>query len=216
MQSFGETIFAEMTALAIRLGALNLGQGFPDTDGPAEMLKVATDAIAGGVNQYPPGPGVPELREAIARHRSRLYGLDYDPASEVFVTVGATEAVSATVLATCERGDEVVVFEPFYDSYPAVIALSGATRRVVTLRPDGPTGRFTFDPAELRAAIGPRTRLMLINSPHNPTGTVFNREELALIAQPCVEHDLYAVTDEVYEHLTYDGAEHLPLASFPG
>jgi N-succinyldiaminopimelate aminotransferase len=216
MQSFGETIFAEMTALAIRLGALNLGQGFPDTDGPAAMLEVATNAIAGGVNQYPPGPGVPELREAVSRHQAQRYGLQYDPASEVFVTVGATEAVSATVLATCERGDEVVVFEPFYDSYPAVIALSGATRRVVTLRPDGPTGRFTFDPAELRAAIGPRTRLMLINSPHNPTGTVFNRDELALIAQLCVEHDLYAVTDEVYEHLTYDGAEHLPLASFPG
>jgi N-succinyldiaminopimelate aminotransferase len=216
MQSFGETIFAEMTALAIRLGAINLGQGFPDTDGPAAMLEVATKAIAGGVNQYPPGPGVPELREAVSRHRSRLYGLDYDPASEVFVTVGATEAVSATVLATCERGDEVVVFEPFYDSYPAVIALSGACRRAVTLRPDGPTGRFTFDPDELRAAIGPRTRLILVNSPHNPTGTVFNRDELALIAQLCVEHDMYAVTDEVYEHLTYDGARHVPLASFPG
>jgi N-succinyldiaminopimelate aminotransferase len=216
MRSFGETIFAEMTALAIRLNALNLGQGFPDTDGPAAMLKVASDAILGGVNQYPPGPGMPELRAAVSRHRRQRYGLEYDPANEVFVTVGATEAVSATVLATCERGDEVVVFEPFYDSYPAVIALSGATRRAVTLRPDGPTGRFTFDPDELRAAIGPRTRMILINSPHNPTGTVFTREELALVAELCVEHDLYAVTDEVYEHLTYDGAEHLPLALFPG
>src|SRR5882724_7549545 len=164
MQSFGETIFAEMTALAIRLGAINLGQGFPDTDGPAGMLKIATEAITGGVNQYPPGPGMPELRDAVARHRSAHYGLTYDPASEVFVTVGATEAVSTSVLALCERGDEVVVFEPYYDSYPAVIALAGAIRRPVTLRPDGPTGRFAFDPDELRAAFGPRTRLILVNS----------------------------------------------------
>ena len=216
MRVFGETIFAEMTALAIRLGAINLGQGFPDTDGPVGMLDVATAAIKGGVNQYPPGPGVPQLREAVARHRQRLYGLEYDPTAEVFITVGATEAISATVLATCERGDEVIVFEPYYDSYPAVIALSGATRRAVTLRPDGPTGRFAFDPDELRAAFGPRTRLILVNSPHNPTGTVFTRDELALIAELCVEHDVLAATDEVYEHLTYGGAEHIPLAQFPG
>lgn len=216
MQAFGETIFAEMTALAVRIGAINLGQGFPDTDGPQGMLDVATRAIADGVNQYPPGPGVPTLRNAVSRHRGRRYGLSYDPDHEVFVTVGATEAVSSSVLALCEPGDEVVMFEPYYDSYPAVIALAGGVRRPVTLRPDGPTGRFAFDPDELRAAVGPRTRLMLVNSPHNPTGTVFTRDELAVIAEVCQRHDLIAITDEVYEHLTYDGVEHLPLASFDG
>ncbi len=215
LREFGTTIFAEMTALAIRLGAVNLGQGFPDTDGPAEMLSVAQRAIAAGANQYPPGPGVPELRAAIAGHRSARYGLDYDPDGEVLVTVGATEAITSALLALCDRGDEVVVFEPFYDSYPAAIALSGAVRRPVTLRPDGPTGRFSFDPAELEAAIGPATRAILVNSPHNPTGTVFTDAELTLIARLCVEHDLIAITDEVYEHLTYDGARHLPLATYP-
>jgi N-succinyldiaminopimelate aminotransferase len=214
MQGFGTTVFAEMTALAIRTGAVNLGQGFPDTDGPAKLLEIAAEAIRGGDNQYPPGPGVPELREAVAAQRAERYGLRYDPDGEILVTVGATEAIAATLLALCDTGDEVVIFEPYYDSYAAIIALSGAVRRPVTLRPDG--GRFTFDPAELRAAITPRTRLILLNSPHNPTGTVFSREELELIADLCREHDLVAVTDEVYEYLTFDSAVHVPIATLPG
>jgi N-succinyldiaminopimelate aminotransferase len=214
MQAFGTTVFAEMTALAIRTGAVNLGQGFPDTDGPAKLLETAVEAIRGGANQYPPGPGLPELREAVAAQRAGRYGLRYDPDGEVLVTVGATEAIAATLLALCDSGDEVVVFEPFYDSYAAIIALSGAVRRPVTLRPSG--DRFTFDPAELRAAITPRTRLILLNSPHNPTGTVFSRTELEAVADLCREHDLVAVTDEVYEYLTFDDAEHVPLATLPG
>ncbi|MDF5752395.1 pyridoxal phosphate-dependent aminotransferase [Spongiactinospora sp. TRM90649] len=214
MREFGTTVFAEMTALAVRTGAINLGQGFPDTDGPPAMLERAAAAIGGGLNQYPPGPGMPELRQAVAEHRKEHYGLVYDPDGEVLVTVGATEAVSATVLALCEAGDEVLVFEPYYDSYAAAIALAGAVRRPVALRPVD--GRFAFDPDELRAAVGPRTRAILVNSPHNPTGTVFTRDELAAIAALCQEHDLIAITDEVYEHLTYDGVEHVPLATFPG
>lgn len=214
MRGFGTTVFAEMTALAVRTGAVNLGQGFPDTDGPAKLLETAVEAIRGGANQYPPGPGVPELREAVSAQRSGRYGLSYDPADEVLVTVGATEAIASTLLALCETGDEVVVFEPYYDSYAAIIALAGAVRRPVTLRPDG--DRFTFDPAELRAAVTPRTRLILLNSPHNPTGTVFSRTELQIIADLCREHDLVAVTDEVYEYLTFDGAEHVPIATLPG
>jgi N-succinyldiaminopimelate aminotransferase len=214
MRGFGTTVFAEMTALAVRTGAVNLGQGFPDTDGPAKLLETAVEAIRGGANQYPPGPGVPELREAVAAQRSARYGLTYDPADEVLVTVGATDAIASTLLALCETGDEVVVFEPYYDSYAAIIALAGAVRRPVTLRPDG--DRFTFDPAELRAAVTPRTRLILLNSPHNPTGTVFSRAELEIIAELCRERDLVAVTDEVYEYLTFDGAEHVPIATLPG
>ena len=215
MRAFGTTIFSEMTALAAQTGAINLGQGFPDTDGPPAMLEAAVEAVRAGANQYPPGPGLPALREAIAAHRLRRYGLAYDPAAEVLVTVGATEAVAATVLALCEPGEEVVVFEPYYDSYAAAVALAGGVRRAVTLRPERPGGRFTFDPDELAAAVTPRTRLVLVNSPHNPTGTVFTREELGVIARLCAERDLVAVTDEVYEHLTYDG-EHVPLATFPG
>jgi N-succinyldiaminopimelate aminotransferase len=213
MQGFGTTVFTEMTALAIRTGAVNLGQGFPDTDGPAKLLETAAEAIRGGANQYPPGPGLPELREAVAAQRAERYRLDYDPSGEVLVTVGATEAIAATLLALVETGEEVVVFEPYYDSYAAIIALSGAVRRPVTLRPEG--GRFTFDPAELRAAVTPRTRVILLNTPHNPTRTVFSRGELEVIADLCREHDLIAVTDEVYEYLTYD-AEHVPLATLPG
>lgn len=213
MQGFGTTVFAEMTALAIRTGAINLGQGFPDTDGPPKLLETAAQAILGGANQYPPGPGLPELREAVAAQRADRYGLSYDPDGEVLVTVGATEAITAALLALVENGEEVVVFEPYYDSYAAAIALAGGVRRPVTLRPAG--GRFTFDPADLRAAVGPRTRVLLLNSPHNPTGTVFTREELELVAQLCREHDLVAVTDEVYEYLTYDAA-HIPLATLPG
>lgn len=216
MRGFGTTIFAEITALAIETGAVNLGQGFPDTDGPPAMLERAREAILGGFNQYPPGPGLPVLRQAIAVHRRDRYGLDYDADTEVLVTVGATEGISAAILAFCELGDEVVLFEPYYDSYGAAIALAGAVRRPVTLRPDGPGGRFTFDPAELRAAVTPRTRLLLLNSPHNPTGTVFTAAELDVVADVCRSHDLIAVTDEVYEHLTFDAATHIPLATLPG
>ncbi|HET9518050.1 MAG TPA: pyridoxal phosphate-dependent aminotransferase, partial [Actinoplanes sp.] len=217
MQPFGTTIFAEMSALAVRTGAVNLGQGFPDTDGPPELLAAAVDALRGGANQYPPGPGIPALRAAIAAHERRFWELDHDPDGEVLVTAGATEAIAATILALCEAGDEVVCFEPYYDSYAASIALAAAVRRPVTLRP-GPDGRYGFDPDELRAAFGPRTRLVLLNTPHNPTGKVFTRDELTLIAQLCQEHDVYAVTDEVYEHLVFTDspAAHLPLATLPG
>jgi N-succinyldiaminopimelate aminotransferase len=215
LQGLGTSVFSEMTALALRTGAINLGQGFPDTDGPPAMLERATAEIHGGANQYPPIAGVPELRHAVARQRRERYGLDYDPDGEVHVTVGATEAIAASLLALAEPGDEVVVFEPFYDSYAAVIAMAGALRRPVTLRPQGPGGRFTFDPGELRAAIGPRTRLLLVNSPHNPTGSVLTTDELSFIAGLCREHDLVAITDEVYEYLTFDGATHVPLATLP-
>jgi N-succinyldiaminopimelate aminotransferase len=216
MRAFGTTIFAEMTALALQTGAVNLGQGFPDTDGPSGMLERAQQAIGEGVNQYPPGPGLPPLRQAISGHRQARYDLAYDPDGEVLVTVGATEAIASSVLAFCEAGDEVVLFEPYYDSYAATIALAGARRRPVTLRPEGPGGRFTFDPDELRAAVSDTTKLLLVNSPHNPTGTVFTRDELATIAAVAVDRDLIVVTDEVYEHLTYDDAVHIPIASLPG
>ncbi|QSI48671.1 pyridoxal phosphate-dependent aminotransferase [Thermobispora bispora] len=214
MREFGTTVFAEMTRLAVETGSINLGQGFPDTDGPERMLERAVEAVRGGWNQYPPGPGLPELRRAVAEHRARWYGLEYDPETEVLVTVGATEAITAAILALCEPGDEVIVFEPYYDSYAAAIALAGAVRRPVTLRPDA--GRFTFDLDELAAAAGPRTRAILVNSPHNPTGTVFTREELETIARICRDRDLIAITDEVYEHLTFDGVEYVPLATLPG
>ena len=214
MRPFGTTVFAEMSALAARTGAINLGQGFPDTDGPKSMLDAAAEALFSGHNQYPPGPGIPALRAAIAAHQRHFWHLDYDPDGEILVTAGATEAIAAAILALCEAGDEVVCFEPYYDSYAASIALAGAVRRPVTLRP-GADGRYSFDPEALRAAFGPRTRLVLLNSPHNPTGKVFTRAELASIAALCVEHDVYAVTDEVYEHLVFDG-EHQPLAGFPG
>jgi N-succinyldiaminopimelate aminotransferase len=214
MRPFGTTIFSEMSALAVRTGAVNLGQGFPDTDGPPEMLAAAAEALAGGANQYPPLPGIPALRHAIVAHEQRFWGLTRDPDTEVVVTAGATEAVAAAILALCEPGDEVICFEPYYDSYAASITLAGAVRRPVTLRP-GPTGRYEFDEAELRAAVGPRTRLVLLNTPHNPTGKVFTRAELDLIAELCREHDIYAVTDEVYEHLVFEN-EHVPLATLPG
>ncbi|MER6583095.1 pyridoxal phosphate-dependent aminotransferase [Nonomuraea sp. NPDC001023] len=214
MRAFGTTIFAEMSALAVQTGSINLGQGFPDTDGPAAMLDRAVQAITSGANQYPPGPGVLELRQAVSEHRMAHYRLDYDPAGEVLVTVGATEAIAASVLALCEPGDEVIAFEPYYDSYAASIALAQARLAAVTLRPV--EGRFTFDPDELRAAVTPRTRAILVNSPHNPTGTVFARDELTVIAELCQEHGLIAITDEVYEHLTFDGVEHVPLATLPG
>jgi N-succinyldiaminopimelate aminotransferase len=214
MRDFGTTIFAEMSALAVRTGSINLGQGFPDTDGPAAMLDRAVQAIGSGLNQYPPGPGTLELRQAVSEHRAVHYGLHYSAEGEILVTVGATEAIAASVLALCEAGDEVIAFEPYYDSYAASIALAGAKLAAVTMRPVD--GRFTFDPDELRAAVTPRTRAILVNSPHNPTGTVFTRAELTAIAELCQEAGLIAITDEVYEHLTFDDVEHIPLATLPG
>ncbi|MFI9449663.1 pyridoxal phosphate-dependent aminotransferase [Amycolatopsis sp. NPDC052450] len=213
LQPFTSTIFAEMTALAVRHEAVNLGQGFPDTDGPAGMLEAAKNALFGGANQYPPGPGRPELRAAIARHRLR-YGTAYDPDTEILVTAGATEAIAASLIALTQAGDEVIVIEPYYDSYAAAVAMAGAERRVVGLVERD--GRFALDIEGLRAAVTGRTKAILINSPHNPTGTVFTRAELEAVAALCVTHDLIAITDEVYEHLVFDDAEHLPLATLPG
>ncbi|CAL9509136.1 putative N-succinyldiaminopimelate aminotransferase DapC [Streptomyces sp. enrichment culture] len=215
LAAFGTTIFAEMSALALRTGSINLGQGFPDTDGPKEVREAAVRALRDGRgNQYPPGPGVPELRTAIAAHQERWYGLTYDPDAEVLVTAGATEAIAAALLALLEPGDEVVALEPYYDSYAACIAMAGGTRVPVTLRPYD--GAFRLDLDELRGAVTDRTRLLLVNTPHNPTGTVLTRAELTAIAELAVERDLLVVTDEVYEHLVFDGAEHVPLASLPG
>jgi N-succinyldiaminopimelate aminotransferase len=208
----GTTIFAEMSALAVATGSVNLGQGFPDTDGPHEVAAAAAAAVLDGRgNQYPPGPGIPELRQAVAAHQKRFYGFDLDPDREVLVTVGATEAIAASLLALIEPGDEVIAFEPYYDSYQACVAMAGGVRVPVTLRPPD----FRPDLAELRAAITPRTRLILLNSPHNPTGAVFSREELTEIAALAGEHDLLVISDEVYEHMVFDG-EHVPAASLPG
>ncbi|MFN6119981.1 MAG: pyridoxal phosphate-dependent aminotransferase [Actinomycetes bacterium] len=212
LQGFGTTIFAEMSALAVATGSVNLGQGFPDTDGPAEVLDAAVDAIRSGQNQYPPGPGLPVLRTAIAEHQQRFYGLTYDPDSEVLVTAGATEALAGALLGLLDTGDEVVLFEPMYDSYQACIALAGATARPVTLRPPD----YGFDLDELRAAITPKTKLLLVNTPHNPTGKVLDRAEMQSIADLALEHDLIVVTDEVYEHLCFDDTEHVAMATLPG
>jgi N-succinyldiaminopimelate aminotransferase len=208
----GTTIFAEMSALAAATGSINLGQGFPDTDGPEEIRRAAAEAVLSGHgNQYPPGPGIPELRRAVAEHQRRFYGLDFDPDTEVLVTAGATEAVAAAMLALLEPGDEVVAFEPYYDSYTACIAMAGGVRVPVTLRPP----HFRPDLDALRAAVTDRTRLLLLNTPHNPTGMVLTRAESEAIARLACERDLLVVTDEVYEHLTF-GPEHIPLATLPG
>ncbi|MFJ2058624.1 pyridoxal phosphate-dependent aminotransferase [Streptomyces sp. NPDC087908] len=215
LAEFGTTIFAEMSALAAGTGAINLGQGFPDTDGPDEIREAAVRALRDGRgNQYPPGPGVPELRTAIADHQRERYGLAYDPDAEVLVTAGATEAIAASLLALVEPGDEVIALEPYYDSYAACVAMAGGTRVPVTLRPHA--GAYVLDLDELRAAVTDRTRLILLNTPHNPTGTVLTRAELTAVAELAVERDLLVVTDEVYEHLVFDGAEHVPIASLPG
>jgi N-succinyldiaminopimelate aminotransferase len=208
------TIFTEMSALAVRTGALNLGQGFPDVDGPESVKQAAAEAIAAGHNQYPPGPGIAALREAVAAHQHRHYGLEVDPGSQVLVTTGATEALAATVLALTEPGDEVLTLEPFYDSYAAVIALAGARHTTAPLAPT-PEG-FRLDVEALRAAVTDRTRIILLNTPHNPTGAVLTREELLAVAEVAERHDAIVVTDEVYEHLTYDGVRHVPFATLPG
>ena len=205
------TIFAEMSALASATGAINLGQGFPDEDGPREVLESARAAISGGLNQYPPGRGMPVLREAIAAHQQRFYGIEVDPDREVLVTAGATEALAATILALIDDGDEIVTLEPFYDAYAAMIGLSRAIHRTVPLRAPA----FQPDHDELRAAVTDRTRIILINNPHNPTGTVLDGETLALIVELAHEHDAIIVTDEVYEHLVF-GQPHIPIASLPG
>lgn len=214
LRPFASTIFAEMTELAIRNDAVNLGQGFPDTDGPESMLEAARQAITDGVNQYPPGAGMKVLRDAIATDRARRYGTELDPESEVLVTVGATEAISATLLGLVEPGDEVVLIEPFYDSYAASVALACATRKTAPLVPSG-TG-FRLDVDALRAAITERTTMLVVNTPHNPSGTVFTADEIRSIAEIACERDLLVLSDEVYEHLVFDGRVHTPLASLPG
>src|SRR5829696_7958360 len=210
-QGFGTTVFAEMSALAERTGAINLGQGFPDEDGPAEILEAAAEALRDGRNQSAPLPGVPPLRAAIAEHQRRRYGLEHDPDGEVQVTFGATEAIAAALLGLCDPGDEVVALDPTYDSYAAAAAFAGARLARVPLRPP----EWRFDPAELEAAVTARTRVLLLNSPHNPTGRVLDRAELEAVAAVCRERDLIAVSDEVYEHLVFEG-EHVPLATLPG
>jgi N-succinyldiaminopimelate aminotransferase len=214
MRGFGTTIFAEMSALAVATGSVNLGQGFPDTDGPPEILEAAATALRTGHNQYPPGPGVPELRQAISAHQLRRYGLEYDPDAEVLVTAGATEAIAAALLALIEPGDEVILFEPYYDSYAACVALAGGHRRTVTLErtEDG----WAFDPATLERSVGPRTKAIVLNTPHNPTGTVFGPAELAAIADVAIRRDLIVISDEVYEHLLFDGRLHVPIATLDG
>ena len=216
LRPFTSTIFAEMTALAVRTGSVNLGQGFPDTDGPPGMLEAAQRAIAAGVNQYPPGPGTIELRRAIADQRRRAYGIEHDPTTDVLVTVGATEAIAAALLALVEPGDEVLLIEPYYDSYAASVAMAGATRRSVPLRPNPETGHFELDVDGLAAAVTPHTRALLLNTPHNPTGSVFTDAELGQVAALAIKHDLLVITDEVYEQLLFDGLGHRPLATLPG
>lgn len=220
------TIFAHMSALAAAHGAMNLGQGFPDTDPPEVVAESAVAAIREGLNQYPPGAGIPALREAIAAHQERFYGLRWDPTSEVLVTAGATEALAASLLALVRPGDEVLTLAPFYDAYAAVIALAGGVHRTVPIRretvedagadeADGARARLHVDPEELRAAITDRTRVVLVNSPHNPTGMVLDARTLQVVVDAAAEHDAFVLTDEVYEHLVFEG-EHVPVASLPG
>ena len=214
LEPYTVTIFAEMSALAARIGAVNLGQGFPDEDGPPAMLRVAQNAIAEGVNQYPPGLGIAPLREAIAAQRKRHFGTEYDPATEVLVTVGATEAIASAILGLVEPGSEVLLIEPFFDSYSPVIAMAGCERRAVPMVADG--RGFRIDVDGLRRAVTPKTRALIVNSPHNPTGMVASDAELRALARLAVDADLLVIADEVYEHLVFDGHRHMPLANYPG
>jgi len=211
LHGFGTTIFAEMSALAAKTGAVNLGQGFPDTDGPAALAEIAAHAVLNGPNQYPPLPGQPGLRQAVAEHQERFYGLSYDPDTEVLITAGATEAIAGAMFALCDSGDEVIVFEPSYDSYSATIAMAGAAKKTVLL--DAPD--YALDVDAFRSAVTDNTRVILLNTPHNPTGKVFTRTELSAIAEIAVEHDLVVVSDDVYQHMVFDG-EHIPIAALPG
>jgi N-succinyldiaminopimelate aminotransferase len=215
LRGFGASIFAEMTSLAVSTDSVNLGQGFPDYDAPAEVLAIAQQQIASGNNQYPPGLGLPDLRLAISEHQQRFWNLTYDPNEEVLVTMGATEALAGALLGILNDGEEVIVFQPLFDTYAGCIALTGAVMAPVTLRPQE-TGRFQFDPEELRNSITARTRMILVNSPHNPTGCVFTLDELQLIADIAQEHDLIVVSDEVYEHLVFDNTKHIPIATLDG
>ena len=212
LSGLGTTVFTVMSALAAQHGAINLGQGFPDGDGPDDVIQAAADALRDGRNQYPPLTGVPELRQAVAAANARFYGIEADPATEVVVTSGATEAITASLMALLDPGDEVVLIEPFYDTYLPVLRLLGAVPRIVRLQPP----RWELPRAELAAAFGPRTKAILLNTPMNPTSKVFTAAELAFIADLLVRHDAYAVCDEVYEHLTYDGWRHIPLMTLPG
>ena len=212
LSAMGTTVFTVMSALATRHGAINLGQGFPDTDGPDDVVQAAADALRDGRNQYPPLTGVPELRTAVAAANARFYGLEVDPATEVVVTSGATEAITACLMALLNPGDEVVLIEPLYDTYLPVVRLLGAIPRLVRLQPP----KWELPRAELAAAFGPRTKAILLNTPMNPTGKVFTAAELAFIADLVTKHDTYAICDEVYEHLTFDGWRHIPLMTLPG
>jgi N-succinyldiaminopimelate aminotransferase len=210
--SLGTTIFTVMSALAVQHGSINLGQGFPDTDGPADVLQAAAQALMDGRNQYPPMTGVPELRQAVAAANARFYGLEVDPATEVVITSGATEAITACLMAVLDPGDEVVLIEPLYDTYAPVVRMLGATPRFVRLAPP----QWELPRAELAAAFGAKTKAIVLNTPMNPTGKVFTAAELAFIADLLVRHDAYAVCDEVYEHLIFDGKRHIPLMTLPG
>ena len=212
LSGLGTTVFTVMSALATEHAAINLGQGFPDTDGPEDVLRAASDALFDGRNQYPPMTGLPELREAVAAANRRFYGLEIDPRNEVIVTSGATEAITACLMAVLDPGDEVVLFEPLYDTYLPVIRLLGAVPKLVRLAPP----KWELPRAELAAAFGPKTKAILINTPMNPCGKVFTAAELAFIADLLQKHDAYAVCDEVYEHLTFDGWRHIPLMTLPG
>jgi N-succinyldiaminopimelate aminotransferase len=212
LAGLGNSVFGVMSARAAATGSVNLGQGFPDVDGPPAIARAAADAVMTGKgNQYPPATGVPELRQAVARHQRRFYGLDYDPDTEVLITAGATEAIAAAILAVCEPGDEVIALEPYYDSYVANIAMAGGVRVPLTLTAPG----FRPDLAKLESLITGKTRLLLLNSPHNPTGMVLTRAETEAIARIAVDHDLLVITDEAYEHLTFD-REHVPFATIDG
>ena len=212
LSGLGTTVFTVMSALATEHKAINLGQGFPDTDGPEDILRAAAAALFDGRNQYPPMTGVPELRQAVASANARFYGLDVDPATEIVVTSGATEAITACLMAILNPGDEVVLFEPLYDTYLPIIRMLGALPKLVRLSPP----KWELPRADLSAAFGPRTKAILLNTPMNPCGKVFTAAELAFIAELLQKHDAYAVCDEVYEHLTYDGWRHIPLMTLPG
>jgi N-succinyldiaminopimelate aminotransferase len=212
IEGLGETVFAEMSALAVATGSLNLGQGFPDSDGPPALLDAARRAIASGHNQYPPGLGVPQLRVAVAEHQRRHYGLEWDPDADVLVTTGATEALAAAILAVVEPGDEVLALEPFFDSYPAAVQLAGGRLSGVLLQPPD----FALTREALEAAVTPRTRVLLLNTPHNPTGAVLDQDAMRVVAEVAERHDLLVISDEVYEHLTFDGRSHVPIATLAG